>query len=81
MLALRAGAQRFHAQPLSQNDALKDKLLASLPFKPTGAQARVTAEIERDMALDVPMMRLVQGDVAPVKRWLPPWQPCARLPR
>ena len=63
MLALRAGAQRFHAQPLSQRDELKDKLLASLPFKPTGAQARVTAEIERDMALDVPMMRLVQGDV------------------
>ena len=63
MLALRAGAQRFHAQPLSQRDELKDKLLASLPFKPTGAQARVAAEIERDMALDVPMMRLVQGDV------------------
>ncbi|EOE2582280.1 ATP-dependent DNA helicase RecG [Enterobacter hormaechei] len=63
MLALRAGAQRFHAQPLSQRDELKDKLLASLPFKPTGAQERVTAEIERDMALDVPMMRLVQGDV------------------
>lgn len=63
MLALRAGAQRFHAQPLSQRDELKDKLLASLPFKPTGARARVTAEIERDMALDVPMMRLVQGDV------------------
>ena len=63
MLALRAGAQRFHAQPLSANNALKDKLLAALPFKPTGAQARVTAEIERDMALDVPMMRLVQGDV------------------
>ncbi|MDK7596596.1 DEAD/DEAH box helicase, partial [Serratia ureilytica] len=39
------------------------KLLAALPFKPTGAQARVVAEIERDMALDVPMMRLVQGDV------------------
>ena len=63
MLALRAGAQRFHAQPLGQRDELKDKLLASLPFKPTGAQARVTAEIERDMALNVPMMRLVQGDV------------------
>jgi ATP-dependent DNA helicase RecG len=39
MLALRAGAQRFHAQPLSANNALKDKLLAALPFKPTGAQA------------------------------------------
>ena len=46
MLALRAGAQRFHAQPLSANDALKNKLLAALPFKPTGAQARVVAEIE-----------------------------------
>lgn len=63
MLALRAGAQRYHALSLSANDTLKDKLLASLPFTPTGAQARVTAEIERDMALDVPMMRLVQGDV------------------
>lgn len=63
MLALRAGAQRFHAQPLSANDALKNKLLAALPFKPTGAQARVVAEIERDMALDAPMMRPVQGDV------------------
>ena len=61
--ALRAGAQRYHALALSANDTLKDKLLASLPFTPTGAQARVTAEIERDMALDVPMMRLVQGDV------------------
>ena len=63
MLALRAGAQRFHALSLPPQDELKDKLLASLPFKPTGAQARVTAEIERDLALDVPMMRLVQGDV------------------
>ena len=63
MLALRAGAQRFHALALGARDDLKDKLLASLPFKPTQAQARVTAEIERDMALDIPMMRLVQGDV------------------
>ncbi|WP_348226328.1 DEAD/DEAH box helicase, partial [Salmonella enterica] len=45
------------------NNILKDKLLAALPFKPTGAHARLVAEIERDMALDVPMMRLVQGDV------------------
>ena len=63
MLALRAGAQRYHALPLGANDTLKNQLLASLPFKPTSAQARVTAEIEHDMALDVPMMRLVQGDV------------------
>ncbi|EGT5710998.1 ATP-dependent DNA helicase RecG [Cronobacter dublinensis subsp. dublinensis] len=63
MLALRAGAQRYHAQSLTAIDSLKNQLLASLPFKPTGAQARVVAEIEHDMALDVPMMRLVQGDV------------------
>lgn len=63
MLALRAGAQRFHAQPLAAQDQLKNQLLAALPFKPTGAQARVVAEIEHDMALDIPMMRLVQGDV------------------
>lgn len=63
MLALRAGAQRFHAQPLATQDQLKNQLIAALPFKPTGAQARVVAEIEHDMALDIPMMRLVQGDV------------------
>lgn len=63
MLALRAGAQRYHAHPLSTNDTLKHQLLESLPFKPTSAQERVVSEIERDMALDVPMMRLVQGDV------------------
>ncbi len=63
MLALRAGAQRYHARPLAALDNLKDGLLKSLPFTPTGAQKRVVADIERDLALDVPMMRLVQGDV------------------
>ena len=63
MLALRAGAQRYRALPLDAQDRLKIPFLASLPFKPTAAQARVVAEIEHDMALDIPMMRLVQGDV------------------
>jgi ATP-dependent DNA helicase RecG len=63
MLALRAGAQRYHAEPLLAKDDLKNGLLAALPFKPTGAQARVVAEIEKDLAQDIPMMRLVQGDV------------------
>ncbi|QKN79929.1 ATP-dependent DNA helicase RecG [Scandinavium goeteborgense] len=63
MLALRAGAQRYHAEPLGPKDELKNGLLAALPFKPTGAQARVVAEIEKDLAQDIPMMRLVQGDV------------------
>ena len=38
MLALRAGAQRYHAQPLDAQDTLKNALLASLPFTPTAAQ-------------------------------------------
>jgi len=63
MLALRAGAQRYHAQPLTANDTLKETLLAALPFRPTGAQNRVVAEIEQDMGQDFPMMRLLQGDV------------------
>ncbi|WP_276642710.1 ATP-dependent DNA helicase RecG [Siccibacter turicensis] len=63
MLALRAGAQRLHALPLGADNNLKQQLLASLPFTPTGAQQRVVAEVERDMARDMPMMRLVQGDV------------------
>jgi len=63
MLALRAGAQRYHALSFSENDELKNNFLTALPFKPTVAQQRVVAEIEHDMTLDVPMMRLVQGDV------------------
>ncbi|HEY3298934.1 MAG TPA: ATP-dependent DNA helicase RecG [Armatimonadota bacterium] len=35
----------------------------SLPFEMTGAQKRVSAEIERDMARPVTMNRLIQGDV------------------
>ncbi|WP_034943262.1 ATP-dependent DNA helicase RecG [Erwinia oleae] len=63
MLAVRAGAQRYHALPMSARNDLSDKLLASLPFRPTGAQSRVVREIEEDLAHDYPMMRLVQGDV------------------
>jgi ATP-dependent DNA helicase RecG len=37
--------------------------IRSLPFKLTGAQQRVIAEIEADCAKLHPMMRLVQGDV------------------
>lgn len=43
--------------------SLVKRLLASLPFKPTRAQARVWSEIERDLQQSSPMLRLVQGDV------------------
>ena len=38
-------------------------MLAALPFALTGAQQRVGEEIARDLARDVPMHRLLQGDV------------------
>ncbi len=63
MLAVRAGAQRYHALAMSPRHTLSEQLLAALPFRPTGAQQRVGREIEADLAKDYPMMRLVQGDV------------------
>jgi ATP-dependent DNA helicase RecG len=40
-----------------------DKFWNKLPYKLTNAQSRVVDEIFNDMDADVPMMRLVQGDV------------------
>ncbi|WP_263406974.1 ATP-dependent DNA helicase RecG [Salinimonas profundi] len=48
---------------IAVDDRLIQQLLAGLPFEPTGAQARVTADIQQDMQRGQPMMRLVQGDV------------------
>jgi len=42
---------------------LMDKFIGSLPFKLTGAQDRVMGDICADLAWEVPMSRLVQGDV------------------
>lgn len=42
---------------------LMPKFYACLPFEMTGAQKRTVDEIFADMKKDVPMMRLVQGDV------------------
>ena len=42
---------------------LLDKFLRSLPFKLTAAQSRVIGEVRRDLAMDHPMNRLLQGDV------------------
>ncbi|MGH9627606.1 MAG: ATP-dependent DNA helicase RecG, partial [Bryobacteraceae bacterium] len=45
------------------NDKVRERIKAMLPFKPTGAQKRVLAEIAQDMASPHPMNRLLQGDV------------------
>jgi len=43
--------------------ALQAKVLASLPYSPTGAQSRAIAEIIADMQMEQRMNRLLQGDV------------------
>ncbi|MEC7689210.1 MAG: ATP-dependent DNA helicase RecG [Pseudomonadota bacterium] len=58
--------QQAQAQPgiaIQINQSLIDQLLGNLPFSPTGAQQRVVSDIQKDMAMNCPMMRLVQGDV------------------
>jgi len=42
---------------------LQERLLAELPFRLTSAQRRVVEEIARDLQREVPMHRLLQGDV------------------
>lgn len=49
------------AFPLSSN--YLPQFLATLPFKPTAAQERVSQEISQDLNKKRPMLRLVQGDV------------------
>ncbi len=60
---LRQRIQSAPGRPLATDGALKSRLLAALPFELTAAQRRVLREIETDLKLPMPMLRLVQGDV------------------
>jgi ATP-dependent DNA helicase RecG len=49
--------------PHSPNTPLRDRYIASLPFRLTGAQRRAAEEIKADMIGQRAMNRLLQGDV------------------
>ena len=51
------------AAPLRIDKGVKDHIASVLPFKLTGAQRKVTAQIFKDMQSRAPMNRLLQGDV------------------
>ena len=51
------------AEAMSDARSTIELLERDLPFPLTGAQRRVIGEIARDLAAEVPMNRLVQGDV------------------
>jgi ATP-dependent DNA helicase RecG len=60
---LKRAARSEAAWPLLDGGALARKLVSSLPFDLTRAQQRTLAEVEADLQLAEPMVRLVQGDV------------------
>jgi ATP-dependent DNA helicase RecG len=55
--------QTMKAPALARTEAVEQRIRERMPFELTGAQRRVVGEIASDLALDVPMNRLVQGDV------------------
>ncbi len=59
----RASARQETGIAFELNDRARERIKKMLPFKPTGAQKRVLAEIARDMQSPHPMNRLLQGDV------------------
>jgi len=63
MLKLRQSIVQHQAVSLTIDEKLNQDFLDQLPFSPTNAQVRVTNEIRLDLAKNMPMLRLVQGDV------------------
>ncbi len=51
------------AHPLKKKGELSDRFLRHLPFNLTEGQKRVLREIDKDIEKDIPMQRLLQGDV------------------
>jgi ATP-dependent DNA helicase RecG len=61
LMLVRASSRRRKGTPLTGDGGLRGQL--RLPYQPTGAQQHAIAEIEGDLAQQIPMTRLLQGDV------------------
>ena len=59
----RRNVRRGKGRVTRGDGRLRRKVLASLGYAPTGAQTRAVAEVERDLAREERMSRLLQGDV------------------
>jgi ATP-dependent DNA helicase RecG len=59
----RQRAPSFAPHAAASGDSLHTRLLAALPFTLTAAQQRVLGEIDADLRRELPMHRLLQGDV------------------
>ncbi len=63
MILRHRSYQKQGTIPLSKSDVRMKMILDTLEFELTSAQNRVLKEIRRDMAKQIPMNRLLQGDV------------------
>ncbi|MDC0663987.1 ATP-dependent DNA helicase RecG [Marinobacter sp. SS21] len=63
LLQVREQIRQRQALALLPQGDLVQRFVAQLPFKLTGAQLQVGAEVRQDMSQPLPMLRLVQGDV------------------
>jgi ATP-dependent DNA helicase RecG len=61
LMLLRQSSRAKRTMPLGGDGSLTDRL--HIPYALTAAQQRVSEEIRGDLAQDVPMLRLLQGDV------------------
>ena len=59
----RARSKRAKGRATQADGHLRERVLAALPYAPTGAQVRAFREIEADMGAGLRMNRLLQGDV------------------
>ncbi|MEY4708601.1 MAG: ATP-dependent helicase [Pseudomonadota bacterium] len=63
LLLIRASLRGNKGRPVFSTGKLKAKAVAALPFALTDPQLETLAEIEKDMASEKRMLRLLQGDV------------------
>ena len=63
LLRRREWQQPGSADPLALEDTLRTAYLASLPFSLTAAQQKSLGQLLADLNRDLPMSRLLQGDV------------------
>lgn len=63
MLGNRREWQAVPGQPIQVSDEWLDQFIGTLPYTITEAQRRALGDIRGDIARDVPMNRLLQGDV------------------
>ena len=63
LLEAREARRAGRARAVRLDQAEYERLVASLPFKPTRGQRDVMAEVRADLALPRPMRRLLHGDV------------------